>query len=81
MITTSDNFGQKSPCKVCHLEDDTISHVLNCIIMKLNVPEILNYSDISVSDAFKNNMTRLNTLSSVFEKDWRKRNIFRIKTS
>ena len=29
MIATSDNFGQKVPCKSCHLEDDTIGHVIN----------------------------------------------------
>ena len=72
MISTSDNFGQKIPCKMCYIEDESICHVLNCIVLKLNVPEILN-NDISITDAFKNNMTRLNTLAAVFEKAWRKR--------
>ena len=73
MIATSDNLGQKVSCKLCHLEEDTISHVMNCILLKLKVPDILTYRDISISDAFRDDMNKLNTLASVFEKAWRKR--------
>ena len=73
MVATSDNYGQKVSCKLCHLEGDTISHILNCILLKVKVPEILTHRDISISDAYKDDMTRLSMLASVFEKAWRTR--------
>ena len=49
------------------------SHVLNCIIIKLEVPDILNNLDTNVNDAFKGNLDKMKILASVFEKAWRKR--------
>ena len=73
MISTLDNFGISAPCKLCQLETDTISHVLNCIFIKLEVPDILNNLDTNVTDAFKSNINKMKILATIFEKAWRKR--------
>ena len=73
MLNTADNFGLKVPCRLCQLDTDSISHVLQCVLVKLQVPQILINSDISLDDAFKINLDRMETLASVFEKAWRKR--------
>ena len=73
MISTLDNFGITAPCKLCKLDTDTINHVLNCILLKLEVPELLNNQEISTKDAFQSNIDKMKTLAGVFEKAWRKR--------
>ena len=73
MIPTADNFGQTMPCKICHLQEDSIPHVMDCILLKLEVPEILNYRNINLSDIFSADMEKVNTFAFVFEKAWRKR--------
>ena len=73
MIATSDNFGQKSPCKVCFLGEDTISHVLYCILLKLEVPEILSNQNLEYINVFDSDMSKVNDFAVLFEKAWRKR--------
>ena len=73
MIATADNFGQSVPCKICHLQEDSIPHVIDCILLKLEVPEILTYRDIGPSDIFSEDMEKVSTFAFVFEKAWRKR--------
>ena len=68
MLSTLDNFRISAPCKLCQLEKDTISHVLNCIFIKLEVPDILNNLDINVNDAFKSSMEKMKILATVFKK-------------
>ena len=38
MIATADNFVQTIPFKVCHIQEDSILHVIECILLKLEVP-------------------------------------------
>ena len=73
MLSTADNFGLKVPCRLCQLDTDSISHILQCVLLKLQVPQILTNSDVSTDDAFKNNLDRMETLANLFEKAWRKR--------
>ena len=73
MMSTPDNFGIKTLCKICSIEEDTTRHLLNCIFLKLKVPEILANNDVNLEDAFKNKIQNMNKLSIVIEKAWRKR--------
>ena len=69
----SSSKGLKVPCRLCQLDTDSISHILQCVLLKLQVPQILTNSDVSTDDAFKNNLDRMETLANLFEKAWRKR--------
>ena len=73
MVATSDNFGLKVPCKICFLGEDTISHVLNCILLRIEVPEILSNIDIDANDVFNRDMSKVHQFVVLFEKAWRKR--------
>ena len=33
MVSTSENFGMKNPCKICQIEDETTSHVLTVFFL------------------------------------------------
>ena len=76
MIATPDNFGQDSQCKLCHINGDTMTHVLECILLKREVPEILTLKDNCIRDVFNNDMKIVNEVAVVFEKAWRKREEF-----
>ena len=73
MIPTFDNFGIDTVCPLCMIEKDQIDHVLECLILKLNCPDVLLHSNIKTSDASHENLENFNNLSEVFEKAWRKR--------
>ena len=72
MVATSENFGIKRPCKLCLLGGDTMDYQLDCVLLKLSVPEILS-NDSEIRDAFSNDMTKVSKLASIFHKAWRKR--------
>ena len=73
MIPTFDNFGINTVCPLCLTERDQIEHVLDCLILKLKCPDVLLHSNIKISDARDENIEKMNELSQVFEKAWRKR--------
>ena len=73
MIPTFDNFGIDTVCPLCMYTKDQIDHVLECLILKLNCPEILQHSDIKTSDASDEHFENFSNLYEVFEKAWKKR--------
>ena len=74
MIETPDNYGRDVPCRLCYLARDEMSHVLDCIVLKLACPELYRNSDVSINDAYEgNNMEKLKNLAIVFQEAWRTR--------
>ena len=73
MISTPENFGRRVQCKICGLEDDTTSHIFSCLFLKLEVPDVMSYSQITVDDAYKEDVEKMGLLAQIFEKLWRKR--------
>ena len=72
MISTPENFGMRVQCKICGLEDDTTSHILSCLFLKLEVPEVMSNSQITMNDVFKEDVEKMRLLAEIFEKLWRK---------
>ena len=74
MIETPDNYGRDVPCRLCYLARDEMSHILDCIVLKLACPELYRNSDVSINDAYEgNNMEKLKNLAIVFQEAWRTR--------
>ena len=74
MIETPDNYGRDVPCRLCYLARDEMSHVLDCVVLKLACPELYLNSDVSINDAYEgNNMEKLKNLAIVFQEAWRTR--------
>ena len=73
MISTPENFGRRVQCKICDLEDDTTSHIFSCLFLKLEVPDVMSYSQITVDDAYKEDVEKMGLLAQIFAKLWRKR--------
>ena len=70
MVPTPENFGQKVACKICGLEDDTTGHILSCLFLKLEVPEV---SKVTLSDIYNTDVEKMKFVAEIFEKVWRKR--------
>ena len=73
MLNVSHNYGQKIQCPLCKIEEDDQEHLLNCIIIKLASPEILNNIDIKYTDVFSDNLDKLNEVSKLLEVALRRR--------
>ena len=73
MVSTPENFGKRVPCKICRLEDDTTIHILSCLFLKIEVPDVMDFNQVTVDDAYKEDVDRMRILAQIFEKLWRKR--------
>ena len=76
MIETPDSYGRDVPCRLCHLARDEMSHVLDCIVLKLAGPGLYRDSDVSITDAFEgNNIEKMKKLAIAFQEALRTREI------
>ena len=73
MMSTPENFGLDRLCKICEIERDTTNHVLSCIFLKGEVPEVLGL-DIDLSKGvYSDDIDKNISFLKIFEKMWRKR--------
>ena len=72
MIMTPDNMGKTQQCKLCELERDEMSHVLNCVILKLACPDLLKTTS-KISDAYGTNEDNMKHLAVIYQKAWKAR--------
>ena len=73
MVQTPENYWLSVPCKICKLEDDTTSHVLSYLFLKLEILQVEEWSESTVDDVYMEDVTKMNLLVQAFEKAWRKR--------
>ena len=59
MLPVGFNFGKKIPCFACEMDDDTDSHLLNCFVLKLLSPEMLENSNVSIEDVYSTDMKKV----------------------
>ena len=67
MLNVNYNFGQKIKCPLCNI------HLLECLVIKITSPEILNNTKCKYTDLFSDNIEKLNDLSKLIEIAVRKR--------
>ena len=59
MLNVKSNFGEKSACPLCHMKEDDQSHLLDCLVIKLECPQVFEnkeaceYEDIFCNDIIK----------------------------
>ena len=75
MIETSENIGKQIPCKLCDIDLDDQTHIIQCIILKLRCPEILSINENMKNIIFGDNFQELNDFSIIYEKALRIRKI------
>ena len=73
MINVQHNFGQNNKCPLYKLEDDKQEHLLECVIIKIASPEILNKTDAEFNDIYSDNIEKQIKISKLLYIAIRKR--------
>ena len=74
-VETPENYGRDVPCRLCFLARDEMSHILDCVVIKLACPAVYNNSDVKIADAHAvdMDMDRVKRLAIVFKEALRTR--------
>ena len=75
MIDTPENIGKEVICKLCGIDFDSQTHVIQCIVLKLKCPELLQINQNMNEIIKKGTVTQLNNFSIIYEKALRLRKI------
>ena len=75
MIDTPENIGKEVICKLCGLDFDSQTHIIQCIVLKLKCPELLQINQNMNEIIKKGTVTQLNNFSIIYEKALRLRKI------
>ena len=75
MLNVQNNFGQHTKCPLCKIEEDSQKHLLECVLIKLNSPDILHNTDSKYEDIFSNDIEKQDQISKLIETAIRKRRI------
>ena len=67
MLDVSRNYGQHSKCPLCKIGDDDQKHLLECLIIKLQCPDILNNIDCKYEDIYSDNIEKQSNISKLLE--------------
>ena len=69
MVNVGHNFGQKNNCKLCSIGKDDQENLLQCLILKLRNPALLQ--DLNYDDLFNNNLQKQEEIGKIIEKSFR----------
>ena len=72
MLHVLHNFGQETQCPLCKIGDDNQKHLLECMILKMMCPEILNNKTIIYSDLFGENIKKTKCNKSIIRNCYKK---------
>ena len=56
MLNVNYNFGQKIKCPLCKIGEDAQKHLLECLVIKITCPEILNNTKCNYTDLISDNL-------------------------
>ena len=80
MVNVGHNYGNKTSCKICNLEeDDSQEHIFDCIVLKIKCPELFNMTDEKYDDIFSQNVQKLIKVAKVCESAIKLREILLFK--
>ena len=69
-VDTPDSYGRNEKCKMCNVERDEISHVIECVVVKIACLDEWQ-SDVKISDAYGDDVVKQRKLAVQFQKMWR----------
>ena len=59
MLLVAANYGQETKCFACMLDLDTNQHLLECVMLKLKSPELIENTKIIYDDIFSTNIKKV----------------------
>ena len=77
MLKVGFNFGQKNKCILCKIENDKDHHLIQCIMVKMNISDIGD--NLKFEDIYSQDMTKVSNISKILTKVMRMREIEKSK--
>ena len=66
MLNVKSNFGNKSTCPICTLKIDNQSHLLECVVIKLNSPQVFENRDkCEYEDIYSTDVSKLKNVANI----------------
>ena len=66
MLNVKHNYGIKGPCPLCSIRNDEQSHLLECLVIKLECPEVFENKDNCVyNDIFSKDIDKMNNVAKL----------------
>ena len=69
MVKVGHNFGKKNRCKVCSIGKDDQEHLMQCLMVKLRNPDLLN--ELNYNDIFDKDTQKQGAIGKILEKSFR----------
>ena len=64
---------------MCKIEDDTDSHLLECVIIKMSNPNLIENSDVKFDYVYSSNMKDVQKIQRYWFKQWEPEKYWNIK--
>ena len=77
MLPVGYNFGQKIPCFACEMSEDTDRHLLQCVVLKMACPDLMENSESVYEDIFEMDMVKVAKVSKLLKSALRAREILK----
>ena len=77
MLIVGFNFGQKIPCFACETSDDTNRHLLECAVLKMACPDLMENTESIFNDIFSANIKKVAKVSKLIRSALRARSILK----
>ena len=77
MLPVSFNYGGKKSCIFCELSDDTDRHLIECVVLKMSCPIIMENTDAIYDDIFSSNMAKVSKIAKVLSSALRTREVLK----
>ena len=77
MLPVEFNFGKKVPCFGCGQSDDTDRHLLECAVLKMACPDLMENTASVYNDVFSSDMTKVQKVANLLKSALRAREILR----
>ena len=62
MFKVANNYGNKTNCPQCKIDEDSQKHLIECVIIKITCNDILNNDSMKYEDIYSDNTTKQNEM-------------------
>ena len=77
MLPVGFNFGQTIPCWLCEVSDDTDRHLLECVVIKMSSPTIIENRTTVFDDIYSTDISKVSKVSKLLTSALRIRKILK----
>ena len=77
MLPVGFNFGQKITCFACEMSEDTDRHLLECVVLKMACPDLMENTKSIFEDVFDTDMLKVSNVSKLLKSALRAREIIK----